>query len=154
MTIAVVRVRGQVNINRDIKDALRMLHLTRANHCTIIPDEPVWTGQLMKVKDYVTWGRVSKETVLQLLTSRGRLSGNRPLTEAHLKESTPYGSFEELAGALAGGQVDLRKLEGLKPLFRLHPPRKGYEKIVRDFHTGGSLGDRGDGINKLIGRML
>ncbi len=131
-----------------------MLHLTRANHCTIIPDGPGWKGQLLKVKDYVTWGEVSEETVLQLLKTRGRLSGNRPLTEAHLDEHTPYASFDELARALSAGEADLRKIEGLKPLFRLHPPRKGYEKIVRDFHTGGSLGDRGEGINTLIGRML
>ncbi len=154
MTIAVIRVRGQVNINRDIKDALRMLHLTRANHCTIIPDGPVWRGQLLKVKDYVTWGEVTEETVLQLLKTRGRLSGNKPLTEAYLSKNTPYKSFSDLAKAVTVGKADLRKVEGVKPLFRLHPPRKGFEKIVRDFHTGGSLGDRGDGINALIGRML
>jgi len=154
VTIAIIRVRGQVNINRDIKDTLRMLHLTRANHCTIIPDGPAWRGQLLKVKDYVTWGPVTEETVLQLLKTRGRLAGNRPLTEAHLSKHTPYASFAELAKAVAAGQADLRKLEGVKPLFRLHPPRKGYEKVVRDFRTGGSLGDRGEGINTLIGRML
>lgn len=154
MTIAIVRVRGTVNINTDIKDTLRMLHLTRANHCTIIPDGPTWHGQLLKVKDYVTWGEVTEETVLQLLKTRGRLSGNKPLTEAHLSKHTPYKSFADLAKALAGGKVDLRKVDGMKPLFRLHPPRKGYEKVVRDYHTGGSLGDRGAEINTLIGRML
>lgn len=154
MTIAVVRVRGQVNINRDIKDALRMLHLTRANHCTIIPGDAGWKGQLLKVKDYVTWGEVTEETVIQLLKARGRLTGNRPLTEAYLAKNTPYKSFADLAKAITKGEADLRKVEGVKPLFRLHPPRKGYEKLVRDVHTGGSLGDRGGGINTLIGRML
>jgi large subunit ribosomal protein L30 len=154
VTIAVVRVRGQVNINRDTKDALRMLHLTRANHCTIVPDGPVWKGQLQKVKDYVTWGEVTEETVLQLLQKRGRLAGNRPLTEAHLAKHTPYKSFADFAKALATGKAEMRGVEGMKPLFRLHPPRKGYEKLVRDVHTGGSLGDRGERINTLIGRML
>jgi large subunit ribosomal protein L30 len=92
--------------------------------------------------------------VLQLLKTRGRLAGNKPLTEGHLAKHTPYKSFTDLAKAVAGGQADLRTLEGVKPIFRLHPPRKGYEKVVRDVHTGGSLGDRGPGINALIGRML
>ena len=154
MTLAVVRVRGTVNINTDTKDALRMLHLTRANHCTIIPENKQWRGTLLKVKDYVTWGPVDEKTVVDLLQKRGRLSANRPLTSAHLTANTPFKSVEELGKALVEGKADLRKLNGVKPLFRLAPPKRGYEKIVHDFKTGGTLGDRGPKINQLIQRML
>lgn len=154
MTIAIVRVRGTVNINTDTRDALRMLHLTRANHCTIIPEDPVWRGQLLKVKDYVTWGKVTEATALSLLKARGRIVGDKPLTEGYLAKNSPFKTFDEYAKALTAGKADLHKVDGMRPLFRLHPPRKGYEKVVRDWKGGGSLGDRGEAINELIAKML
>jgi large subunit ribosomal protein L30 len=154
VSLAVVRVRGTVNINTDTKDALRMLHLTRANHCTIIPEGAKYRGTLLKVKDYVTWGRVDEKTMVELLAKRGRVVGDKPLTGAYLTANTPFKSLEELAKALVEEKAELRRLEGVRPLFRLAPPRKGYEKIVHDYKTGGSLGDRGEKINELIRRMI
>ena len=44
----------------------------------------------------------------------------------------------------------------LKPYFRLHPPRGGFERkgIKKTFMEGGALGDRGEKINDLIKKML
>jgi len=154
MTLAVVRVRGTVNINRDTKDALRMLHLTRANHCTFIPEDSQWRGTLLKVKDYVTWGKVDEKTVAELLVKRGRVVGGEPLTSEYLAKNTEFKSLEALAQAIIAQKADLRRLKGVKPLFRLAPPRKGYEHVVHDYKTGGSLGDRGAEINTLIARMI
>src|SRR2546428_465867 len=100
VSIAVVRVRGTVNINTDTKDALRMLHLTRANHCTIIPENPQWRGTLLKVKDYVTWGPVEEKTVVELLTKRGRVIGGDALTPEYLSKNTQFKTPEDLARAL------------------------------------------------------
>ena len=154
MSLAVIRVRGTININTDIKDALRMMHLTRANHCTIIPEDKQWRGTLIKVKDYVTWGKVDEKTLTELLTKRGRVEGGKPLTGAYLSQNTAYKSLDELSKALVAQQADIRRLKGVKPLFRLAPPRKGYEKITHDYKTGGTLGDRGEKINELIRRMI
>ena len=46
------------------------------------------------------------------------------------------------------------KTVGIKPIFRLHPPRKGYEGIKRPFTMKGALGNRGDKINNLLERMI
>ncbi|HNR25150.1 MAG TPA: 50S ribosomal protein L30, partial [Methanobacteriaceae archaeon] len=43
---------------------------------------------------------------------------------------------------------------GLKPVFRLHPPRKGYKDIKKAFNEGGTLGYRGEDINHLLKRMV
>jgi len=42
----------------------------------------------------------------------------------------------------------------VKPIFRLNPPKKGYEGIKRSFVNKGALGYRGKEINKLIERMI
>ena len=42
MVYAVVRVRGTVNVNPDIKKTLQLLKLTRANHCVLVDESKVF----------------------------------------------------------------------------------------------------------------
>lgn len=151
--LAVIRIRGSVNIRKDIKDTLKMLRLTKANHCVILPSVPDYIGMLRKVKDYVTWGELENNTLELLIKKRARLQGNIALTEKWLKSNTIYHSFKELASALANCNVKYNELP-IKPILRLSPPRKGYEGIKRAYKVGGALGYRGKAINELITRML
>ena len=64
-----------------------------------------------------------------------------------------YKNIEELAKAVIAGEVKLMDLD-IKPVFRLHPPRKGYEDIRLSVKEGGSLGYRGENIKDLAQRML
>lgn len=154
MSLAVIRVRGTVNIRRDVRETLRMLHLTRPNHCVIIPPRETYRGMLQKAKDYITWGEVKPEVLKELLTHRGRLAGNRPLTEEYVKDVLGYKSFGDLARAIVKGEVEFTKLKDVKPVLRLSPPRKGYRGIKRPYSNGGALGYRGEAINDLLMRML
>ena len=66
-------------------------------------------------------------------------------------------SFEDLAKAVVAGEVGIRDLyrAGLKPRFRLHPPRGGFKRSLRRAATdGGELGYRGPAINLLVKRMV
>ncbi len=154
MTLAVVRVRGVINVKNDIRDTLTMLGLGRVNHCVLISESPENMGMLLKVKDYVTWGPIDAETASTLVKERGRLTGGHPLDDKALKDLGKYKSFEDLGKALASGDVNWSKMDGTVRVFRLHPPRKGYEGIKRSYKVGGALGDRGDEINVLIQRMM
>lgn len=147
---AVVRLRGNVNKRKEVKDTLRMLGLTRVNHCVLIPDTPSYRGMLQKVKDFVTWGEVDVGTVELLLRYRGELVGRKKLTDEYVKE-LGYSSLSELAKAMCEGKI---RMEGLKKVFRLHPPRKGLASIKHPFGHGGDLGYRGEAINDLIKRMI
>ncbi|NYT13233.1 MAG: 50S ribosomal protein L30, partial [Candidatus Methanofastidiosa archaeon] len=42
--LAVVRVRGRVDVRKDVQDTLKMLNLTKANHCVIIDDRESFAG--------------------------------------------------------------------------------------------------------------
>ena len=57
---------------------------------------------------------------------------------------------------MAAGKATMKDVDGLKPIFRLHPPRgsKGWGGIKRAFTVGGALGFRGEAISALVGRML
>ncbi len=150
---AVIRLRGWVKTRKEIEDTLRMLRLKRNNNCVIVPETPQYKGMLKKVKDYVTFGEVDKQTLIELLKQRGEVEGGRRLTEEVLKEVTRFNSFEEFAEALLAGKIKLKDFKKIKPVFRLNPPRKGLKSKRLPFPKG-DLGYRGKEINELIRRML
>ncbi|MBE0521687.1 MAG: 50S ribosomal protein L30 [Candidatus Methanoperedenaceae archaeon] len=150
---AVVRIRGEVNSRQDVRDTMSMLHLHRVNHCVVIPETPNYRGMIKKVKDYVAFGILSPEALAQMLETRGRLEGGKRLTEEYLSQNTDFRSFDELAKALCEGAVSISDIPGLKPVFRLHPPRKGHKGIKRTYQQGGELGNHESGINSLLNKM-
>ena len=152
MSWAVIRVRGSVNVKPKIKETMKLMRLNRVNHCVIVPENETYDGMLKIIKDYVTWGEVDVETTELMLESSGKTSGNAIFTKKELKDSS-FKTMKTLAKNLSEGKVVMRDIPKLKPLFRLHPPRKGYEGIKRSFKEGGALGYRGDNINQLIRRM-
>jgi len=148
-----VQIRGTVNTRGDIKDTLKMLRLHHINHCVLIPDTPAYIGMIQKVKDYIAWGEVDAEVLAELLRNRGRLTGNVRLSDAYIKENSQYTDIGEFALALAKGEARLTDIPGLKPVLRLHPPRKGHKTTKRTYQQGGSLGYHGEAINTLLYRM-
>ncbi len=154
MVFAIIRVRGIVNVNPDIKRTLKLLRLTKVNHCTLLEENKVYKGMLQKVKDYTTWGEIDKETLPKLMESRGMIVGDKQITEEYIKSATSYNTFEKLSQAILDNKFKYKEIPDVKPLFRLSPPKKGYEGIKRSFKNGGALGYRGKEINKLIGRMI
>ncbi len=122
MKIAVIQIRGTISAKKEIKDTLKFLNLQRKHACTVVPDTPNYSGMLIKVKDYVTYGEISENVNKKLISKRG-----------------------------------LKNTDGkLKPFFRLHPPKGGFERkgIKKTFKEGGVLGDRGKEMSKLVERML
>jgi len=150
---AVVQVRGVVNTRQDIKDTLKMLRLHHINHCVLVPDTPENLGMIRKVKDYVAYGEADAPTIETLLRTRGRIIGDSPLTDEYVKTNSTYSTITEFAQALAGGEIKLRDIPGVKPVLRLHPPRKGYKTTKRTYPQGGALGYYGQEINTLLYKM-
>lgn len=150
---AVVRLRGGVKTRQDIRDTLAMLHLDRINHCVILPESSGYKGMIYKAKDYVAWGVVAPETIAQMLKLRGKLEGGEAITEEYLRQNTKFKSFDEFAKAICEGKATLNEVPRIKPVFRLHPARKGLKGTKRTFQEGGSLGFQGTEINILLNRM-
>jgi large subunit ribosomal protein L30 len=149
----VLRIRGRVDVRYDISETLNRLNLPRKFHATIIPDDEVYKGMLYKVKDYIAYGPADPETVKELLLKRGRLKGNKAITEEMIKDLTGM-DLDELAKELSAGSLKLKDIKGLKPVFRLNPPRGGFKgSIKKHIKVGGELGYRED-ISALIKRML
>ncbi|MEM5793856.1 MAG: 50S ribosomal protein L30 [Candidatus Aenigmatarchaeota archaeon] len=149
--LAVVRIRGKAR--KEIEDTLQMLRLKRVNNCVILPENDSFKGMIQKVKDFVTWGEIDRETLVELLKKRLRTLGDKRVDEKVLKEITNFDNFEDFASALLEGKIKLKDFEKLKPVFRLTPPSKGF-KSVKEHFPKGDLGYRGKEINELLKRMI
>jgi large subunit ribosomal protein L30 len=150
---AIVQVRGVVNTRREIKDTLKMLRLHHINHCVIVPDTPEYLGMIRKVKDFVAYGEIDAATVETILRTRGRIVGDQPFTDEYVKANSAYKDIGDFAQSLVAGESRLSDMPGLKPVLRLHPPRKGYKTVKRTFSQGGALGYYGTEINSLLYKM-
>ena len=155
MTLAVIRVRGRVNVNVNVEYTMKLLRLNRVNHCVVIPNTSYYRGMLQKAKDYITWGEIGEDVIADLINKHGKIKGEKPITNDYLKKNTNFKSVKDLAHALHEEKVDYKDVPEVKPLFRLPPPRKGgYEGIKRSFKTGGALGNRENEIDNLLRRMI
>jgi len=152
--LAVVRVRGVSGIFREVNETMKLLHLERNCHATLVDNRPAYLGMLQKAQNYLAWGEISKETLSLLLKKRGRLVGNRKLTDEYVQKVGKK-SLDELAEALYKGEVEFHRLPNIKPVFRLHPPSKGFHgKVKRSFASGGVTGYRAESINDLLRKMI
>lgn len=154
MAYAVIRIRGTVNVKGEIEDTMKMLNLTRVNHCVILPEDDSVKGMLIKAKDYITWGEVSEENLARLIKFKGRLMGDKPIDDNYVMENSDFTSILSMAKEISTNEFKFKDLKNVKPMFRLNPPRKGYEGIKRSYRNGGALGYRGEEINDLLERML
>ena len=152
--IAVVRVRGTANISPDHRKTLELLMLHKPNHAVLVAEELQLTKMVEKAKDYVTYGEIDLETAAELLRKRGRtINGER--TGKKFLEKEKAKSFEDIAKKIIEGKETLRNI-GIKPVFRLSPPRKGHNRggIKKSYAVGGALGYRASDINALLRKMM
>jgi large subunit ribosomal protein L30 len=152
-SILAIRIRSNINAPQKVRDTLKLLRVERVNYATLIDDRNDYKGMLQKAKDYITWGEVDTQTILLMLKKRGQIDGRKKLNDEIIK-NLGFNSLEDLANALYDCSVEINKLPGVKPFFRLHPPKKGYKNSVkRPYNNKGELGYRGEEINKLARRM-
>lgn len=69
--LALILIRGTINVQAPIKDTLQMLRLRKKHVCVIIEDNPTTRGMIRKVKDLITWGEVDDATINALQEKRG-----------------------------------------------------------------------------------
>lgn len=132
--IAVMRIKGQVGINRDVKETLNRLRIRR-KFVTKVFENPsaVELGMIKSVRNFVSFGEISEDTYKKLVNARGQMQRTESSTSSSKESRT-------------------KESEGkLKPFFRLHPPRGGANMKLH--YPKGLLGENKE-MDKLILRML
>lgn len=138
--ILVIRISGMIDVPYDIEDAMHRIRLRRKYSATLIEDTAENTKLLRKIRNHVAFGEVKSDTLKKLIKTRGQpIKSGDKIDVEKVVEGLHKKSLKDL---------------GLKPFFRLHPPRGG---IVSKKHFGvgkGVLGDNKEKINVLVEKML
>jgi len=124
--IILLRIRGMVDVRREIKKTLDMLKLRKKFVAVIVNDTKEMKGMIDRAK-------------------RAKLIGNK---DAKIDEKT----ISEFAKKFLDNKAELEDLK-IKTFFSLHPPRGGFKKSIKYAYPKGVLGNNKD-LNKLIERML
>jgi large subunit ribosomal protein L30 len=108
--IAAFRIKGQFSTKEEFLQTMDMLGLKRKNACIIIDDTPNNMGMIKKVKDFITYGEISKE-VLDKLSKK-----KEPLVKTEKKLvfnlPNPIGGFKHTKrGYNEGGDLGYRGKE-------------------------------------------
>ena len=82
--IAVIRIRGQVNIRREITETLNRLGLKTKYSCVVMEKpKAVELGMIEKIKDFVAFGEINQETYKKLVEARGKYSKSKTKFRLH-----------------------------------------------------------------------
>jgi large subunit ribosomal protein L30 len=69
--IAVIRIHGQVGLNKNVKETLNRLRLRKKYSCIVIEKpEKEQIGMVERVRDFVAYGEIDEETYKKLIKAR------------------------------------------------------------------------------------
>lgn len=155
--ILAVRIRGTATDNPDIRKTMEILKMESTFRARLLDNSPSTLGMLRAAKNLVAWGQVNPEVLEGLLRKRAEREGSRGLGDEFAKVFFKKENIGELAKSVVAGDIGIKDLwlAGVKPRFRLHPPKGGFKRSTRRAATdGGELGYRGEDINRLVQRMI
>ncbi len=137
--ILVIRISGQAQIPYDVVETLDRMRLRRKFIGTLMADTVENRKLLLKVRNYVAYGVISESMLEKLLEARGVAISKKPFDAKKMVSTLQTKGMKEA---------------GLKPFFRLHPPRKGIDSKKHVGVAKGVLGDHKGAIDALVERML
>jgi len=138
--ILVIRIAGQVELSHAPKETLHRLRLRRKYSAVLLQPTPENLKLLKKIRNQISYGPITKETILELIKKRAQ----------PIKKETKIDAEEIVS------QLDKKSLKdlGLKPFFRLHPPRGGIDAKKHCGTTKKAVLGENKKIDDLVRRML
>ncbi|MBR9681370.1 MAG: hypothetical protein GOV00_01065 [Candidatus Altiarchaeota archaeon] len=105
--IAVIRIRGKVNLKPDIKKTLELLKLSKQQTLVILPDTPEFQGMVQVVTNHTMWGKAA-DNIIELLEEKGvEFSGEKAIRWAHLQP--PRGGYKSIKKQRPHGSLGKQK---------------------------------------------
>ncbi len=151
--LLVLNLHGSINSSGPVRKTLEELKVVRRFSASLVSDDPSTLGALRLCKDYLAWAPVEAGLLTTLLKKRGMVSTTKELDAASLKKMG-YKKYEDLAEKMLKEQIRLSAVEGLRPFFRLGPPKGGFKvSMRRQFTERGLLGSNPK-LAELVRRMV
>lgn len=136
--IAIIRISGMVDVESSIENALFRLRLRRKYALVLMNPTREDNILLKKLRNHISYGEISPSTLKKLIQHRAQSIDGKKVDADKVVEGLNKKSLLDL---------------GIKPFFRLHPPRGGIES-KKHFGVGKGVLGENKKINELIERML
>lgn len=130
--LVIIRIRGRPNVHHAISETLDRLRLKHVNNCILMRPDASSAGMLKKCENHVAYGEINDVCAKKLLA--------KYLPDINAED-------------ILSGKSNPKEFKDQFP-FRLKPPRHGFKSTKRSFTNGGSLGNMGEEVNKLLTRMI
>jgi len=151
--LLVVNLHGKINSSAPVRKALSELKVERKFSASVVTDDPATVGMLKLCKDYVAWAPTDAELLATLLKKRGMVSETARL-DGHALTTMGFKKHEDLAEKMLKEQIRLSQVQGVRPFFRLAPPKGGFRvSLRRQFSEKGMLGNNPK-LADLVRRMV
>ena len=136
----IIRISGLVEVPKVINEALFRMRMRRKYTAVLIKPSNENMKILKNIRNFVAYGDIDKETLQLLIEER----------------AIPIDKKKKIDAREIVQNLDKKSLEaqGIKPYFRLHPPRGGIDSKLHFPLKKGVLGDNKLKINELVRRML
>lgn len=110
--IAIIRISGMVKVPKDIENALYRLRLRRKYSCVVVKSTKSILGMIKKIKYYVAYGKIDKETYDKLIKVRGeKTDGKLKLFfRLHPPRKGIKSKLQYPKGVLGNNKKDINKL--------------------------------------------
>ena len=135
--ILVIRISGQVEMLADVKETLFRTHLRKKYSAVLLKETEETRNLLQIIRNYVAYGKIDSKTLEELISKRAKSIDGKKIDAKKVAEIIEKDGIEK---------------SGIKPFFRLHPPRKGIDS--KSHYPKGILGNNKEAINELVRRML
>lgn len=109
--IAIIRIKGQVGLRREIKETFNRLGLKKKYSCVVLEKpKKEELGMIKKVRNFVAFGEINDETFKKLVEARGKKS------KKFFRLHPPRGGIESKKhfgvgkGVLGNNKTEINKL--------------------------------------------
>ncbi len=137
--ILAIRISGLVEIPKAVNESLFRFRLRKKYTAVLVKPTENNMKILKRLRNNIAYGTISNEGIKILLEKRGKSFDKKKIDAAKVVEQLEKKDLQDL---------------GVKPWFRLHPPRGGIESKVHFPIRKGVLGDNKEKIEELMRRML
>ena len=135
--ILAIRISGHVEMPKDAEETLFRMRMRKKYSAVLLKETQESQNLLQVVRNFIAYGKIDQKTLEELLSKRAKSLDKKKVDAKKTAEIILNEGIEKT---------------GIKPFFRLHPPRKGIDSKLH--YPKGVLGDNGDKINELVRRML
>jgi len=136
--LVAIRIKGLIDVEEKIKETLKRVRLRRKYSAVLLENNVENRKILGNIRNFISYGEISEEMLEKLIRERGKSLDKSKIDVKKVIDGLQKKRLQEL---------------GLKPFFRLHPPRGGIETKKHAGVGKGVLGENKE-INKLLEKML